>query len=231
MENKTTKYYIPKVGDDVQTPSGIEGTVVQAHADYAVVLYVDENGEDQIDIVNHNEWTEINVEGVIKPTYAPSVISSKTNTGKTVVDSVNYNRKHDPIGYIKSLFISIFGTLFCYLFCGLAYMFYMLVFSYSMMFSWFWVVVVYTFVPTLIFLGVAASGVWMKYVSRNIVGRVLSAAAAMYMAYFSISVLWGIDVDTTKSFVVKIIGTIILSFAYGSITLIAITAESKAKTA
>ena len=71
----------------------------------------------------------------------------------------------------------------------------------------------------------------MKYVSRNIVGRVLSAAAAMYMAYFSISALWGIDVDTTKSFVVKIIGTIILGFAYGSIALIAVTAENKAKTA
>ena len=132
---------------------------------------------------------------------------------------------------MKNFFKSIAGGVLCYIFCGIAYLLYMTVFSYSMMFSWFWVVVVYTFMPTLIFLGVAASGVWMKYVSRNIVGRVLSAAAAMYMAYFSISALWGIDVDTTKSFVVKIIGTIILGFAYGSIALIAVTAENKAKTA
>ena len=132
---------------------------------------------------------------------------------------------------MKNFFKSIAGGVMCYIFCGLAYLLYMTVFSYSMMFRWFWVVVVYTFMPTLIFLGVAASGLWMKYVSRNIIGRVLSAAAAMYMAYFSISALWGIDVDTTKAFVVKIIGTIILGFAYGSIALIAVTAENKAKTA
>lgn len=54
-ETNTNNDYIPKVSDTVVTPNGYVGKVVQSSMDGAIVSYLDENGDEQIEVVGPND--------------------------------------------------------------------------------------------------------------------------------------------------------------------------------
>ena len=70
-------HYTPKVGDTVQTPSGIVGDVVQVSTDHTVVSYVDENGEDQIELLGPHDELQPYVEEQEAPTQEEAAVQEE----------------------------------------------------------------------------------------------------------------------------------------------------------